>query len=43
MSSDETGKCMAEGNVSSMCVNIFWRSSTGSTCGDSIPVVAVSM
>ena len=37
------GRCMAEGSVSSMCDSIFLRSSTDSTCGESIPVVASSM
>ena len=33
---DEYGKCMVESSASLMCINIFLRSSTGSTWGDSI-------
>ena len=32
-----------DGSVSSMYDSISLRSSTGSTCGESIPVVAASM
>ena len=42
-SSDDTGKCMVDDNSSSMYENIAHRSSTESTCGDDIWVVAVSM
>ena len=42
-SSDETGRCMVEGSVSSMCYSISLRSLMGSTYSESIPVVAASI
>ena len=43
MLSDDTGKCMVDGNSALMCISISHKSSTGSTCGDNVPVVAASM
>ena len=43
MSSDDTGKCMVDGNSASMCISISLKSYTGGTCGDNILVVAVTM
>ena len=43
MSSGEIGRCSVGGRVSAMCCNIFCKSMTGSTCGDSVPQVAALM
>ena len=43
MSSGEIGRCNVGGRVSAMWSNIFCKSMTGRTCGDSVPDVAASM
>ena len=43
VSSNDTGKCMVDGNSALMCISISHKSSTGGKYGDNILVVAVSM
>ena len=43
MSSGEIDRCSVGGRVSAMCCNIFCKSMTGKTCGDSVPEVVALM
>ena len=44
MLSDDTGKMtLVDGNSALMCISISHKASIGSTCGDNIPLVAVSV